>query len=92
MRHYEAERNNPTPLRHCEQSEAIQLLNKSAYKWIATAHYIRLAMTNYPSLRAKRSNPATKLIWLPADCHGSLYSPRNDQLPVIANEVKQSSY
>lgn len=69
MRYYK--QSTPTPLRHCEQSEAIQLLNQSAYKWIATAHYIRLAMTNYPLLRAKRSNLATKpnlitsgLLWL----------------------------
>ena len=26
------------------------------------------------------------------DCHGSWHSPRNDQLPVIANEVKHSSF
>jgi len=36
----------PTP-RHCERSEAIQLLNRSDYQWIATAHCIRLAMTDY---------------------------------------------
>ena len=55
-----------------------------------------------PSLRAKRSNPVSLTrhcerseaiqICFQVDCHGSLHSPRNDQLLVIANEVKQSSY
>ena len=35
-----------------------------AYQWIATAHFIRLAMTNSPSLRTKWSNPTTKQIYL----------------------------
>ena len=48
---------------------------------------------HHASLRAKWSNPATKLICLHImDCHGSLHSPRNDRLSVIANEVKQSSF